>query len=341
MSGLSKASFDPLMNPGAAAASPVDEDNVAPVGGLSRMGLGNQQASKADEDEDVPAQSMSEFLGESADSSAKAPAPAATNALLAQLDPAATRAAAELKAKRRALFDTDEEDPLEELLKAKERDAAHKQDSEQQQAAEAARKEAFAAAEAAAAAQKAALKAGSDVPAGAVSASVPPAASVGSRRANSSDLFGAVSGDSDARHGGLGSVFIPTGAAEYRSEADKARTEDVDPALLEERDDEDLDRLAGGTAVNQASAAAADSTAQAAAANANSASGAAAAAAAEDELDDDLFSFSVKPAATSAASAVDPAAPGFDLNAYLASQKTALGGAAKSTGASLFDDDDD
>jgi hypothetical protein len=356
---LSKASFDPLMNPGDEVAVAAPEED-APL--LSASSSGNKQLPTDDlqrlalepkpaaaEEEDVPAQTMSEFLSGSGGSISIGSA--AASALFDELDPAAAAAAKSAAAKKKQLFDDDDDESDSDIeLSDAQREAKQKKRAEERAAAiakqnaEAAAAQSDSPPDSPVSPSDVSVRSGS-VGAGAAGLTVPAAAG-GSKRAGSKDLFNDADSSDKPGQRGLGSVFIPQGAAEYRTEQDKARTEAVDPALLEERNDDDLQRLSGepvsSSSANGHAAGAADSALAAAlaAADAQSASGAAAAAEVDDL--DDLFA-TVKPTASAASIGVDPNAANFDLNAYLASQKgtAAAGGAVKSTGASLFDDDDD
>jgi hypothetical protein len=355
---LSKASFDPLMNPGdevAVAAGPEEDASLLsasskqqlPTEDLQRLALEPKPA--AAEEEEVPVQTMSEFLSGSGGSISIGSA--AASALFDELDPVSAAAAKSAAAKKKQLFDDDEDENDSDIeLSDAQREAKQKKRAEERAAAIAKQKAEAASAAAQSDSRPDSPVSPSDVSVRSSGASASagltvPAAAGGSKRAGSKDLFNDADSSDKPGQRGLGSVFIPQGAAEYRTEQDKARTEAVDPALLEERDDDDLQRLSGepvsSSNANGHAAGAADSALAAALAAVDSQSASGAAAAAEVDDLDDLFA-TVKPSASAASSGVDPSAAGFDLNAYLASQKgsAAAGGAAKSTGASLFDDDD-
>lgn len=296
-----------------------------PTEALRRLALA-PTATAADasvEDDDVPAQSMSDFLGGSAAS--------------ALFDDEPANAA---KKNVSALFDdedTDDEDAgLSEAARAR-------RQLKREQAAAAQRAQAAAQAAAAVAQQEAQVSAPASPSEVAVQTAEPVVAAVGlsaaSKRAGGKDLFGADGDDSAPQSRGLDGVFIPRGAAEYRTEAEREVAGAVDPALLVEADDSELERLGGGAAASaQHSGASTIAAAASPAGAAAPAASSAAAAAVVDELDDDLFSFAA-PAAKPAVSTVDASAPDFDFQSYLASQKAAA--TTASTGASLFDDDDD
>ena len=315
------------------AKSSLSLSKQVPVEQLKKMALAPSAsasaayASAAAGEDDVPVQKMSDFLAGGSVSGSSAASSAARAALFAVDDSAEAAEAA----KKKSLFsdgdNSEDEDPVTRERKAKKRAAA--------QAAAAEKAQAQAAAQAAQQArlEQALADSAPTSPSSSHGATAPASAAAASKRAGAKDLFDGTDDSAAQRKLGLKGVFVPKGAAEYHEQA--IATEEVDPALLQEADDAELERLGG-----EAAAGAAPARSSAGGAAPNSAVGASAASAAvSDDLDDDLFSFAAPSATTKSSSAVDPDAADFNINDYLASQAiTTNASAAK--GASLFDDDD-
>ena len=309
--------FDPLMNPGALTAPDTDSGSSSPVEDISQPLVKSSLAlsrevpvadvlaklslKNGDEEDDPPAQSMSEFLGEA---------------------PGGSLFDAKEKSKKAKLFEDsdDDEDEATKERKAKRRAAA-----------------AAAAAESASPSAMGSTPSSEVVVPSARPVHLANATSA-KRTAGEQDLFAGDEEDEAAaaeRAQGLQGVYIPKGAAEYHTDETKHKVEQIDAKLLEEPDDADLEELGAyaSTKSSTTNPAAGNMSSVAAAASSSLAT-------VDGDLDDDLFSFTTKPT-TTPTTAVDASAPDFDFNSYIKSQSSTTTDAAATKGASLFDDDDD
>jgi hypothetical protein len=321
MSGIApsrrKAAFDPLMNPGEFQAVSVEDVDVvtaaaalpksslalskeAPVSAvLAALALSNGEV--VDDDEPV-AQSMSEFLGETAGGGG--------GSLFHE------------KAKQKAskIFDdsSDEEDEATKARKAKRREQLAKE------AADAKAKAAASTAQVVASTEDEVI----------VPSSRPAHMVASGKRAApvTKDLF-ADEEDAEAaeeRKLGLKGVYVPSGAAEYHTAETKFKAEQVDKDLLAEPNDDDLDELGGLVSTGGKTTSGGYSAVPSV-----SSSVAAAGVSASDDLDDDLFSFGASSAAKSPAISAD--SPDFNFASYI--QQQSAGTTTEKKGASLFDDE--